>query len=87
MAKIQILATQFEIDNAENMNQLNHGNKNYDNKYTRKVLELKSFNNKNKLTSQNLTKRNYYKRDGTLDEKTFDFFESRCRIWTEKIQV
>lgn len=87
LAKIQILATQFEIDNAENMNQLNHGNKNYDNKYTRKVLELKSFNNKNKLTSQNLTKRNYYKRDGTLDVKNFDFFKSRGRIWTEKIQV
>lgn len=68
LAKIQILATQFEIYNAENVNQMNKGNDSYNNKYTQKVLELgilSKKNTKSKRTSQIATKNYYYKREGT----------------------
>ena len=76
LKKIQILAKQFEIYNAENVNQLNKGIESYNNKYTQKVLELEFYSKKDKKsteTSQNLPKNYYYKREGTQKTEKMGF--------------
>lgn len=76
LKKIQILAKQFEIYNAENVNQLNKGIESYNNKYTQKVLELEFYSKKEKKsteTSQILPKKYYYKREGTQKTEKMGF--------------
>ena len=87
LKKIQILSTQFIIDNSENLKQYEMGNKSYNSIYIQKVLEIRKLNKEIQTKSIKQTKKYYYKRDGTPKIKTCEFFDGFRPYRTVKMQV